>query len=65
MIASKETMSALEMKIYDMVFVAGEHGIGVGTVVARLGSGGATAKAIASLLKTGALEREDTRLFAI
>ncbi len=65
MIASNETLSATEMKIYDLVLPVGEHGVGLGTVVAKLGSGGATAGAIASLLRSGALEREATRLFAL
>ncbi len=60
-----ETLSATEMKVYDLVLSAGEHGMGLGTVVAKLGSGGATAGAIASLLRSGALEREATRLFAL
>lgn len=58
-------MNQTECKVYAMVLAAGEHGIGTGAVVAKLGSGGATASAIASLLRSGALEREATRLFAI
>ncbi len=65
MTISHETLSATEMKVYDLVLSAGEHGMGLGTVVARLGAGGVTHNAIASLLRSGALEREATRLFAL
>jgi hypothetical protein len=59
----RDTLDATEMKVYDMVCAAGEHGIGLGTVVAKLGSGGRTSSAIATLLKDGAIVREACRLF--